>query len=203
MVPFTSSSFLSPLPRVACENVTSSLERMPDEIILKIISYLDIASLVRFAECNSYLRSLIVGLRHVRIVKSHTYISSALLEMLNARTARFFTLDNFFSMLTTSKCTICKDSDAFAPWVCLMLCERVCGKCIKIERKNIRLPQNIASKCLGLNLSDIVGEPGTASVFRKPKLPLSERFSKVGSRAWWTVRSDNRLDIIPLRLAVK
>ncbi|ERF70575.1 hypothetical protein EPUS_07872 [Endocarpon pusillum Z07020] len=176
---------------------------MPDEILLEIISYLDIASLVRFAECNPDLRSLIVGLRHVRIAKSHTYIRSALLEMLHAGTARFFTLDDFVSMLTTSKCMICKDSDAFAPWVCLMLCERVCGKCIKIERKNIRLPQNVASECLGLNLSDKVGEPGTASVFRKPKPLLSERFSRVGCRAWWTMRGDNRLDIIPLRLAVK
>ncbi|KAF7510632.1 hypothetical protein GJ744_006244 [Endocarpon pusillum] len=201
--PFTSSSFLSPLPRVACTTATSSLERLPDEITLEIISYLDIASLVRFAECNSDLRSLIVGLRHVQIAKSHTYIWSAVLEMLNAGTARFFTLDDFVSMLTTSKCMICKDSDAFAPWVCLMLCERVCGKCIKIEQKNIRLPQSVASKCLGLNLSDMVGKAGTASVSRQPKPLFSGRFSKVGCRAWWTMRGDNRLDIIPLRLAVK
>lgn len=203
MKSFTSSSFLSPLPRVACKTATSLLERMPNEIILEIISYLDIASLVRFAECNSNLRSLIVGLRHVRIVKSHTYIWSALLEMLKAGTARFFTLDNFVSMLTTSKCMICKDSDAFAPWVCLMLCERVCGKCIKIEQKNIRLPQKLASQCLGLSLSDMGGVPGTASVFRKPEPLLSEHFSQVGSRAWRTMRIDTRLDVIPLRLAVK
>jgi hypothetical protein len=181
----------------------SLFERLPNEILLKMVEYLDIASLVRFAACNFDLRSLVSAIPHVQMVQSQTATSLALSRMLRVGSAKHFTLQDFVDTITSSQCMACGNPDTFAPWMCLLLCERVCGKCIRFDRKSIRLPCNVAFRCFGVSLKEMDEGPGTASAVLQPMRLSVEFESPVGSGMLPNWGRNRNLDIISLRRALK
>jgi hypothetical protein len=181
----------------------SRLKNLPNEIVLNIVRFLDIASLAKFAASNFGLRCLVIGMPHVQIVKSHATTSLALSRMLHAGTAKHFTLEDFVGEITTSTCSTCNDRDTFAPWLCLVLCRRICGKCIRVDQKTIRLPQDMAIKCFGLDLEDMADRPGTASAILQTAPILSEKKFRLGSRSLALMQRDHNVDIVSLRSALK
>jgi hypothetical protein len=181
----------------------SLFESLPNEIMLKIVGYLDIASLVKFAACNFDLRSLVFAMPYVQIVKSQIATSLALSRMLRVGSAKYFSLEDFVDTITSSKCMACEDPDTFAPWVCLLLCERVCGKCIRFDRKTIRLPHNVAFRCFQVSLKEMDEGPGTALAVLQPRCYSVELESPVGSAMLPHWGRNRNLDIISLRCALQ
>jgi len=181
----------------------SRFESLPNEIMLKIVGYLDIANLVKFAACNSELRSFVLAIPHVQIVKSQLATSLALARMLRVGSGKHFTLQDFVDTVASSKCVACGNPNTFAPWICLLLCERVCGKCIRFDRKTIRLPHNVAFRCFQVSLKEMDEGPGTALAVLQPRRRSVEFESPVGTDMLQRWGRNRNLDIISLRCALK
>jgi hypothetical protein len=180
-------------PRLTIQQ--SRLESLPNELILNIVNFLDIASLMRFAATNSCLRHLVMDMPQVQLVKSHATTILALSRMLRAGTAKHFTLHHFVDTLSTSSCSICEDHATFAPWICLIDCQRICGKCIQLDQSSIRLQQSMAMKCFGIIQDDMMGKMGTASAILHPQIlpPVPQPRNQA------LVRHSSKVNIISLR----
>jgi hypothetical protein len=177
-------------------------ETLPNEVLLNTIRFLDIASLVKFAASNSGMRRLVLSMPLVQIVKSHAATSLALSRMLRAGTARHFSLHRFVDTTTASACMVCKDSATFAPWICLVLCHRVCVNCITVDRHTIRIPKSMAVECFGLSTEDVAKSAGTALAIFQPTFLRSDIVPQRGLESSKIMRYDNKFDIISLRLAI-
>jgi hypothetical protein len=177
-------------------------ETLPNEVLLDILRFLDITSLVKFAASNSGMRRLVLSMPLVQIVKSHPATSLALSRMLRAGTARHFSLQRFVDTTTASACMVCKDPATFAPWICLVLCHRVCVNCITVDQHTIRIPKSMAVECFGLSNEDVAKGTGTALAILQPTFLRSDILPQRGLESSKIMRRDNKFDIISLRLAI-
>ncbi len=180
----------------------SRFENLLNEILLNIVRFVDLASLVKFAACNSGVRGLVTSIPYVRTVKSHPATSLALSRMLRAGTAKYFNLQRFIDTITTSTCMVCKDHTSFASWMCLFLCHRVCVKCLAIDQQTIRTPKSMAVNCLSLSVDDVATGSGTASAALQPTFVQSESLRQNGLESSKIIRRDNKIDLISLRVAL-
>jgi hypothetical protein len=205
--PFTSKVFLRSLPSSStCTtriiSASSLLENLPNELLVPILDFLDIASLVKFASCNSKMRSFVISMPYLQTVKSRLVASSALSSMLRSGTAENFTLQEFVDTIRSSTCTICKDRATFAPWVCLILCHRVCTNCVLADEQTVRIPKKMAVDCFGLSVEDVATGAGTALAVLQPTFRRAVNPSQCGLESARIVRCDNRIDVISLKIAL-
>lgn len=179
------------------------LEDFPNEVLLNMVKFLDIASLKRFAACNTGMRRLITSMPHVQIVKSHAALCLALSRMLRAGTAKYFTLQRLIDTATTPTCMACKDSSTFAPWICLLLCQRFCTICISIDYQTIRIPKTMAVECLDLTVEELGMATVIGATALNPSFLRTEVLQGSGLQSLRIVRHENKIDIISLRHAIK
>lgn len=202
----TSSVFLRPFAQSSTNTSPSScpsstLENLPNEILLNIFGLLDIASLLEMAASNSSIRRIVISMPDVRIVKSHASTYLAVSRMLWAGTARYFSFGKFVDTVATSICAICRKGHLFAPWVCLLLCHRVCVSCISDDQQTIRMPKAMAIKCLGLDEDDLLWFGGAAATIDRVSFDSQGR-QQSGLGYSTTTRPVNNTEAVPLRLAL-
>jgi hypothetical protein len=181
---------------------SSRFESLPNEILLNIVRFLDIASLAKFAGSNSSMRRLVLSVPNVRTVKSHPTTSLAVARMLHAGAARHFSLQKLLDTITKTTCSICKDPAAFAPWLCLLLCKRFCPNCISHDLQTIRMPVTMAFTCLNLIAEDIREVLGTATADMQPNFVRARNPRQNGLQSSRIIRQENKIEIISMRAAL-
>ncbi|KAH8928174.1 hypothetical protein BT69DRAFT_1307366 [Atractiella rhizophila] len=102
------------------------LGRIPLELVIKILTYLDIRSIFAIRQLNLKFRQIIQSLKQFRVVVLHGL--DLLCASLRTGIAFDVTLWDFYDLLCTKNCGIC---GAFGAYVSLLTWKRCCFKCMR------------------------------------------------------------------------
>ena len=105
------------------------LEIFPTELIIQMISYLDLRSLAKLRFVNKYAHRFVASLPKLKAVITHA--QKALYAMHITGTDQFITLETLYSRLCTAECEVCGD---FGIYLSLIACKRVCYICFTEDR---------------------------------------------------------------------
>jgi F-box domain len=145
----------------------SIFEDIPYEIMLTVLSYLDMASLVRLADTNARMKNLVLSIPKLAFIRANPILCHAFSRMLVAGSGQYFTLEEFVRQLASPICGTCKSEAHFAPYLCLVSCSRVCESCLYRDEQLIHVPIEMAVMSLDLKFSDL-SEQGGMAVARLP-----------------------------------
>ncbi|OAL56907.1 hypothetical protein IQ07DRAFT_22378 [Pyrenochaeta sp. DS3sAY3a] len=155
-------------PTAAC----GELDRLPLELISSICLELDIESLLRFRQTNTRARQIVSVLHEFRVVTTHAI--NPLCALLRTGAARAVTLLDFYRLLCSQSCSLCKHQ--YGDLVHLPLWIRCCSSCLRRDSIGIRVATlTTVKRILRLSrkslekLPKLTTLPGTYTMDERPR----------------------------------
>lgn len=149
-------------------NTSSSfLSRLPWEILLCIMHYLDIRSLFLLRRVNWDFLCVVCSIPEYRFIA--TKMPDVVRALIRTTLVGRIALGTLYRILRTEKCVSCDD---FAPFFHLLRLERVCMVCVDTKTKYLPMVEAEAKKAYGLtasvlkNLACLRAVPGVYSLCR-------------------------------------
>ncbi|KAL7927972.1 hypothetical protein ACQKWADRAFT_278365 [Trichoderma austrokoningii] len=123
-----------------------ALDALPLELVVKILSQLDLRTLVDFRRVNRRALELVDSHPEYKAVITHA--NNALRGILGIKTGRWITCSTLYEALCTPKCEQCSD---FGGYLYLLTCKRVCFRCLSEDKLYLPLPRRRVSQYFGLD----------------------------------------------------
>ncbi|KAF2743363.1 hypothetical protein M011DRAFT_225445 [Sporormia fimetaria CBS 119925] len=124
-----------------------TLESLPLDLILSILDYLTIDDVFNFRKACVGAWTLLNSLPVYRVILTHAY--RAYCTLIRTRAAAYVTLADFYKLLCTEKCGLCKQH--FGPYVYLHAWTRICTTCKNSHGRSWR-PSQICNRRLAVKL---------------------------------------------------
>ncbi|KAL6709609.1 hypothetical protein ACN47E_001037 [Coniothyrium glycines] len=173
-IPTSTSSVLDKRSTVCGE-----LERLPLELVSRICLQLDIASLLRFRQTNTRARQIVNALHEYRTALTHAI--NPFCALLRTGTARAVTLADFYRLLCTQRCSLCKHQ--YGDLVHLPLWIRCCSSCLRRGPLEIRVATvNTVKRVLQLSKTSLAQLPKLTTlpgIYTMDEQPRSRRVTLV------------------------
>lgn len=121
-----------------------ALEALPHEMIVKILSQLDLRTLADFRCVNRRALELVDALPEYKAIVTHA--RNALRGIVSIETGRWITLSVLYEKLCARKCEQCDD---FGGHLYLLTCKRVCFLCLSQDKLYLPLTRRRVSRIFG------------------------------------------------------
>lgn len=115
----------SAISRRACPSSLGSLDRLPPEVLVMILDYLDFLSLSRISQTSLLGKDIVEGMAAYRDMMQHA--PESLTALGRTGLLSFHSASLLHQTLRSRMCVSCYDSGAF---LLLPTCERVCFECV-------------------------------------------------------------------------
>lgn len=122
-----------------------TLEALPPEMMVKILSQLDLRTLADFRCVNRRALELVDALPEYKAIVTHA--RNALRGIVSIETGRWITLSALYEKLCAPKCEQCDD---FGGYLYLLTCKRVCFLCLSQDRLYLPLTRRRVNRMFGL-----------------------------------------------------
>lgn len=131
------------------------LEKFPLEILIEVLSKLDLKSLFKMRSVSRYLKQVI---DHSMISYHHSakHAPHALAAMNHTDMAKHFTMNDFSAALYSTTCTECGH---YGQFLHLPSCTRCCYPCLKMSAKYLPLFRGAARAGYGLDIKTVNALP--------------------------------------------
>ncbi|KAF4994715.1 hypothetical protein FGRMN_5604 [Fusarium graminum] len=128
--PFLQTSF-----KTSVSSGLGLLGHLPDELVLMILSELDVVSYLQFRGVNTRARSIATNSKDYKTVTRHGL--GGLKAILKVRLGHLFTISALRRVLVSRECEFC---GKFATFLYLITCQRCCFTCLQISSELRVLP---------------------------------------------------------------
>ncbi|KAF9771018.1 hypothetical protein IL306_011367 [Fusarium sp. DS 682] len=122
---FTASYWRGP---ISSPKNLGKLEKLPQDIIVKIATHLDVESFLRFRNVNGKAHSITSQLPEFRKIMRHA--PRAVVSLIRTGLSAHVSFGSLYQALTSEKCEICDD---FGALLFLPTCTRCCHNCLRKE----------------------------------------------------------------------
>ncbi|KAF4951043.1 hypothetical protein FGADI_7780 [Fusarium gaditjirri] len=102
-----------------------TLEKVPNEIMGKILCYLDVKSFRRFRNINAKAHLITETALHCKEVLA--YGNTAIVDLIRSGLSPYITIGEIYEALTSPKCEFC---DEYGSILFLLTCTRTCHRCL-------------------------------------------------------------------------
>ncbi|KAI1270237.1 hypothetical protein F5Y18DRAFT_434648 [Xylariaceae sp. FL1019] len=148
-----------PYPYRSRQETLGSLEILPPEMQLELLSHFDLKTLIEFRKINRKAKDLVDALSQYRDIRMHAL--QALSGILQTGVGSRITCKTLHEKLCTAGC---EDCGKFAGYLYILTCKRVCRSCLTSKREYLPVSRDYAKSVLGLDKEALRAVPSMMPV---------------------------------------